>query len=136
VLWFETNNLYLSFSLNWYILRRTKATSTKDGQQERHECVTSPARPCHHSMTLGKYCWSEGEDVILRAKPSSRRHTNKRVTAGAVTLRPLHRKTKARMAGAVALRPLHRKTKARPRRSPPVPRPSSRPEAHVEFSPL
>jgi hypothetical protein len=55
----------------------------------------------------------------LRSKPSSRRYINERVTTG-----------------VVALRPLHCKTKARPRRSLLVPRPSSRPEAHVEFSPL
>jgi ribonuclease HI len=64
-------------------------------------------------------CWGEGEDATLRSKPSSHRYINERVTTG-----------------TVALRPIHCKTKARPRRSLLVTRPSSRPEAHVEFGPL
>jgi hypothetical protein len=64
-------------------------------------------------------CWGEGEDATLRAKPSSVRYINERVTTS-----------------AIALRPLHCKTKDRPRRNLMVPHPSSCPEAHVEFGPL
>jgi hypothetical protein len=42
-------------------------------------------------------CWGEGEDASLRAKPSSPRYTNEGEMIGAVALRPLHCKTKARL---------------------------------------
>jgi hypothetical protein len=47
------------------------------------------------------WCWGEGEDATLRAKPSSPRCTNEGEMVSAVALRRLHRKTKARLRSSL-----------------------------------